>query len=163
MSNHVPTLASIRMAEERDIDVLTHFNQCIARETEGIELIKEQLAAGIRRLISDPSKGFYIVYEIESRVVGCLMITKEWSDWRNGDFWWIQSVYVDKDFRRKGIYRSMYAYVQQLAELLPEVCGFRLYVEQHNQQAQATYQGLGMQKTHYLLFEQLKPNIVFHL
>jgi ribosomal protein S18 acetylase RimI-like enzyme len=92
---------------------------------------------------------------------GSLMITTEWSDWRDGDFWWIQSVYVKPEFRKLGVYRAMYAFVQSLAASKPNVCGFRLYVERENLTAQKTYASLGMQETHYNIFESLKPGIRF--
>ena len=85
------------------------------------------------------------------------MITKEWSDWRNGAFWWIQSVYVRPEFRRQGVYRRLYRHVQALAKKDRRVCGFRLYVERENRRAQVTYRALGMEKTRYLVFEELKP------
>ena len=90
------------------------------------------------------------------------MITTEWSDWRNGDFWWIQSVYVRPGFRRRGVYRRLYRYLQELAAQDPAVCGFRLYVEHDNQRAQATYRAAGMAQTRYLVFEELKPGILFY-
>ena len=90
------------------------------------------------------------------------MLTNEWSDWRNGLFWWIQSVYVQPNHRRRAVYRTMYQHVKQLAAQDDSVCGFRLYVEHENAQAQETYAALGMQKTPYRLFEELKPGIRFH-
>jgi ribosomal protein S18 acetylase RimI-like enzyme len=96
------------------------------------------------------------VAECDGRVVAGLMITYEWSDWRNGLFWWIQSVYVRPEFRRRGIYRKMYAHIRQAASMNGNVCGLRLYVERDNQSAQTTYASLGMSKTHYLIFETTK-------
>jgi ribosomal protein S18 acetylase RimI-like enzyme len=90
------------------------------------------------------------------------MITKEWSDWRNGTFWWIQSVYVRPQFRRQGVYKNLYRHVQELASKDPAVCGFRLYVERENERAQATYSALGMKQTRYLVFEELKPGVRFY-
>ena len=99
--------------------------------------------------------------ELDGRVIGALMITKEWSDWRNGDFWWIQSVYVDPEHRRRGVYRRMYAYLRMLAARDRAVVGFRLYVEKNNRRAQSTYRASGMAHTHYLVYEQLKPGVKF--
>lgn len=151
----------IRRGEMRDAAVIAQFNAQMARETEGKELIPEVIGAGVRRLIETPSLGFYLVAEHEGRVVACLMITNEWSDWRNGLFWWIQSVYVDAAFRRQGVYRRMYEEVRSLAKADAGVCGFRLYVEKENETAHATYASLGMKETDYFMYEELKPGIRF--
>jgi GNAT superfamily N-acetyltransferase len=151
----------IRRAGVRDADTIAAFNAAMALETEGKELIGEVIAAGVRRLLDSPSLGFYLVAEHEGRVVACLMITNEWSDWRNGLFWWIQSVYVQQGYRRRGVYRQMYEEVRALAQADAGVCGFRLYVEKENEVAHATYASLGMQETDYLLYEELKPGIRF--
>ena len=98
-------------------------------------------------------KGFYLVAESEGQVVGGLLITYEWSDWRNATFWWIQSVYVNARWRRKGVYRAMHDYVHDIAESRDDICGIRLYVERTNQAAQQTYDSLGMSRSHYDLFE----------
>ena len=137
------------------------FNAAMAFETEGKELIADVIGAGVRKLIETPSLGFYLVAEHEGRVVACLMITNEWSDWRNGLFWWIQSVYVDAAFRRQGVYRRMYEEVRSLAKADAGVCGFRLYVEKENEVAHATYASLGMKETDYFMYEELKPGIRF--
>ena len=133
----------------------------MAQETENKDLIPEVILAGVRSLFERPSRGFYIVAETDSNVVACLMITTEWSDWRNGVFWWVQSVFVQTDYRRRGIYRSMYGFVKELAEKEPGVCGFRLYVEQDNSRAQDTYRALGMAQSPYCLFEELKSGVTF--
>ncbi len=112
------------------------------------------LTKGVSALIVDDNKGFYLVAEQNDIVVGSLMVTTEWSDWRNGVFWWVQSVYITPDFRRQGIYAQLYAQVKTLAEQQHNVCGFRLYVEKENLIAQKTYESLGMQPTHYLMYEE---------
>jgi len=149
----------IRRATTADASSLVAFNQGIARETEGRELPTEILIPGVQGLLSHPERGFYLVAELEGLVIACLMVTYEWSDWRNGMLWWIQSVYVQAAHRRKGIYRRLYQFVQQLAEKEraegAQICGFRLYVEQDNAIAQATYNNLGMGQTPYRIFEQL--------
>ena len=152
----------IRLAKPQDAEVLIQFNSAMALETEGKELLPEVIGAGVRSLLRKGDFGFYVVAEEDGRVVGSLLVTKEWSDWRNGDFWWIQSVYVRPESRRQGIYKRLYAHVQQLASGDPGVCGFRLYVERENRNAQATYGALGMKETRYLVFEELKPGIRFH-
>ena len=150
-----------RFAAPDDATVLAEFNAAMALETEGKELLPEMIGAGVRSLLGRPGSGFYVVAEDEGQVVGSLLITKEWSDWRNGDFWWIQSVYVRPAWRRRGIYKRLYRHVQELAAKDPAVCGFRLYVERQNKQAQNTYRRLGMKETHYLVFEELKPGVRF--
>lgn len=147
----------IRRATSDDVAVLVDFNKGIARETEGKELKHDVITNGVASFLKRQELGFYIVAEVDSKVVGSLMITKEWSDWRNGLFWWIQSVYIVAEHRRQGIYRGLYDKVKQLADDEPDVCGFRLYVERENEIAQQTYSNLGMEETDYLMFEELKP------
>ncbi|HEV3009563.1 MAG TPA: GNAT family N-acetyltransferase [Burkholderiales bacterium] len=152
----------IRLATPADAAVLTQFNAAMALETEGKELLPEVVGAGVHSLLGNPASGFYVVAEIENLVAGSLLITKEWSDWRNGSFWWIQSVYVRPEFRRRGVYKRLYRHVQELAAKDPAVCGFRLYVERENVRAQNTYHALGMKQTRYLVFEELKPGVRFY-
>ena len=147
---------SIRKAELRDAPAITRFNTAMAHETEGKALMPERIGAGVLRLLNDPSLGFYAVAESGGAVVGCLMVTNEWSDWRNGLFWWIQSVYIEPGFRRQGVYRRLYEFIRELARAEPGICGFRLYVEKDNAAAQRTYESLGMARTHYLVYEELK-------
>jgi ribosomal protein S18 acetylase RimI-like enzyme len=112
-------------------------------------------------MIENPQMGFYLVVELDNGIQASLMITTEWSDWRNGMFWWIQSVYVRPAYRRQGLYRELYARVKELAEQEPAVCGFRLYVERDNTNAQQTYAALGMAETDYRMFEELKPSLEY--
>jgi len=148
----------IRRANPDDADTLIEFNREMARETEEKELNPERITAGVRALLADTALGFYVVAVIEGEIAGSLMITTEWSDWRNGNFWWIQSVYVKSDYRRRGVYRSLHEYVKQMADKDPTICGFRLYVERENTVAQNTYRSLGMDETSYRLFEELSAN-----
>lgn len=152
---------TIRRATIEDALSLSEFNQKMAFETEAITLIPEVIDAGVTAMISNPQMGFYLVAEEADEIQASLMVTTEWSDWRNGLFWWIQSVYVKPDFRRKGLYRLLYQRVKSLAETETGVCGFRLYVEHDNKVAQNTYQSLGMQETDYKLFEELKTDTRF--
>src|SRR5262245_58274830 len=145
----------VRRATPADADVIAHFNRCMARETEHRELEPTMLAAGVAALLADPAKGFYLVAETGSIVVGQLMITTEWSDWRNGWFWWVQSVYVHEDARRHGVFRTLFQEVIRLANAAGNVVGIRLYVERDNRRAQQTYQSLGMTQTGYQLYERL--------
>lgn len=145
----------VRKAAADDWEVIARFNTAMARETEQKELPLPVISAGVQAVFKNPGYGFYGVAEIEKNIVGCLMVTLEWSDWRNGVFWWIQSVYVKPEFRNKGVYRSLYEFVKKTAKENPEVCGFRLYVEKENHRAQKTYQALGMGETDYRLYEEL--------
>ncbi|MBG9388614.1 GNAT family N-acetyltransferase [Caenimonas aquaedulcis] len=151
----------IRKAQPRDADTIATFNAAMALETEHKHLLPERIGAGVRRLLGDPSLGFYVVAERAGDVVGCLLVTNEWSDWRNGLFWWIQSVYVAENARRQGVYRAMYDHIRELARADPGICGFRLYVEKDNAPAQRTYRSLGMAATDYLIFEELKPGVKY--
>jgi ribosomal protein S18 acetylase RimI-like enzyme len=151
----------IRLATSADAAVLVEFNAAMALETEGKNLLPEVIGAGVRGLLDNPVAGFYVLAETE-RVLAALMITKEWSDWRNGSFWWIQSVYVRPEARRQGVYRRLYRHVQEMAAKDPQVCGFRLYVERENSAAQAAYAALGMKETRYFVFEELKPGVRFY-
>jgi ribosomal protein S18 acetylase RimI-like enzyme len=152
----------VRLATPQDAPALVEFNAAMALETEQKALLPEVIGAGVRSLLGNPAGGFYVVAEKDRQVVGSLMITKEWSDWRNGTFWWIQSVYVRPEFRRQGAYKRLYRHVQELAANDPAVCGFRLYVERENGRAQVTYQALGMKETRYLVFEELKQGVKFY-
>ena len=151
----------LRLARPQDADVLAGFNGAMALETEGLRLLPEVVGAGVKRVLAEPELGFYLVAEQEGEPVAALMVTTEWSDWRNGCFWWIQSVYVLPQARRHGIFRALYRHVWQLAQARPEVCGVRLYVERDNEAAQHTYRGLGMVETEYRVMEELRPGLVW--
>ena len=144
----------IRLAQLEDTDSLVEFNQAMALETEGKKLKSEILRSGVQAVFNDLKKGFYVVAETDGKIAGGLMITYEWSDWRNSWFWWIQSVYILPEFRGKGIYRLLYEYVKRKAAEAKDVCGFRLYVEKENERAQKVYEKLGMESSHYLMYEE---------
>jgi len=144
---------SIRRATPSDLDTLAAFNAAMAQETEDKTLDEATLRSGIRALLGDEQKGRYWVAERESRVAGALMCTTEWSDWRNGAFWWIQSVYVRPAMRRQGVFTALYEYVRTAAQEAPDACGLRLYVERENATAQSTYEALGMARTAYQMYE----------
>ena len=147
----------IRKANHLDLDLLVRFNQAMALETEQLQLDAPMLIKGVTAILEDAGKGFYLVCVIDGCVRASLLITSEWSDWRNGLIWWIQSVYVDPAYRRQGLYQNMYQYLQ---EIKPEsVIGFRLYLDQDNTIAQQTYRALGMSPTHYDLYEDLNHHI----
>jgi ribosomal protein S18 acetylase RimI-like enzyme len=156
-----PCAPLIRAARPADADTLAAFNVAMAAETEQLRLLPGRVADGVRRVLADPALGFYLVAEQHGRAVAGLLVTTEWSDWRNGRFWWIQSVYVVPQARRQGLFRSLYQHVWDMALAAPDVCGVRLYVEQHNSAAQATYRGLGMAETEYRVMEALRPGLVW--
>jgi GNAT superfamily N-acetyltransferase len=146
-----------RVATVSDIDSIAKFQIAMARETEGIALDADTCTAGVRAVFENPGLGKYFVGELEGRIVCSCLITYEWSDWRNGVVWWIQSVYVIAEARRKGIYAGMYEHIQNLALADNRVQGVRLYVDQRNSSAQAVYSRLGMNGDHYRVFEWMKP------
>lgn len=145
----------VRKARLEDVGVIAGFNQSMAMETEGKRLDDVVIGPGVKAMLENPQRGFYLIVEVGQLPVACLMVTYEWSDWRNGMFWWIQGVNVIKDFRRQGIYRRMYEHLKQLAITEGGVCGFRLYAENDNQRAHATYRAMGMDQCHYQMFEEL--------
>jgi len=149
MQNHM----NIRLAKSRDADRLIEFNMRMAKETEGKQLNYKKLASGVRAILADSKHGFYLVAEVAGEVVGSLMVTTEWSDWRNGTFWWIQSVYVAPEFRRRGVFRALYEDARGRAKNEVRVCGCRLYVERDNASAQIAYTRLGLKETKYKMFE----------
>ena len=156
----MPAEVEIRKGKPSDIEALVEFNQTMAFETEGKMLDRTTLTKGVAAVFEDDKRGFYVVADGGERIVGGLLIVYEWSDWRNSWFWWITSVFVVPDFRGKGIYRRLYAFVKEIAEEAGNVHGFRLYVELENTRAQIVYERVGMTASSYLLFgENLKaPN-----
>src|SRR5207253_133103 len=140
----------------RDGDALAGFQAAMAKETEGLELDPNVSALGVRAVLERPELGTYHVAERAGEIVGSLLVTTEWSDWRNGFVWWIQSVYVQPASRGQGIYRGLYRHLQDLACNDPHVRGIRLYVDQRNKLAQAIYARLGMDGDHYRVFEWMK-------
>ncbi len=123
---------NIRLAENGDAAAMIDFNQAMALETEGKNLDAQILQSGVEAIFHDEKKGFYVVAEDDGKIVGGLMITFEWSDWRDSWFWWIQSVYIVPEYRGRGIYRQLYDFVKETAHQQKDVCGFRLYVEKEN-------------------------------
>ena len=148
-----PPEIRVRPARAEDAPTLVDFNARMARETEGLALDPDTLSRGVRAALADPAKGVYHVAEIDGRVVGQLMITREWSDWRDADIWWIQSVYVAEPARRGGVFRALFAHVETLARQ-QGVVSLRLYVEQHNEVALRTYERLGMHRSLYAMMEK---------
>ena len=148
------TKITVRAAQRGDIDTLVDFNAAMAMETESKTLPHAMLHAGVSAVFDEPRRGSYRVAEIAGDIVGCLMVTFEWSDWRNGDWWWLQSVYVKPAYRRHGVFRAMYDDVELAATAATDVVGIRLYVETENRRAQSTYASLGMSEEHYRMFRK---------
>jgi GNAT superfamily N-acetyltransferase len=145
---------SIRRAGPADAAIVTEFNRLLAAESEGKTLDAAVLAAGVASGLADPRKGVYFLAEEDGVAVGQIMFTTEWSDWRNGWFWWIQSVYVRPAERRRGVFRALFEHVDQAARADGHVIGLRLYVERENHVAQETYRRMGMEAAGYLVFER---------
>ena len=144
---------TVRDARREDLPNLIAWNATMAWETEHKRLDPAVLTRGMAAVFDEPRRGFYLVAERDGAPAGCLMVTYEWSDWRCGDFWWIQSVYVAESARRSGVFRALYADVARRARAAGAV-GLRLYVETENARAQATYAGLSMERCHYFMYEQ---------
>jgi GNAT superfamily N-acetyltransferase len=151
--NAVAGQARIREAGMGDVDFIVEANARMAFETERKRLDGAMIELGVRAVLAAPARGFYLVAEQAAVSLGCLLVTREWSDWRNGDWWWLQSVHVLPEARRGGVFRALYAEVERRARATTGVVGLRLYVERDNRHAQATYASLGMQETAYRLFE----------
>lgn len=144
---------AVRVATSADAEFLVRGNAEMALETEHLSLDFDCLRDGVHAVFENPALGVYFVVMVGTRRAGMMMITYEWSDWRNGVFWWIQSVFVEPGFRSQGVFTALYRYVQNLARATPGVAGLRLYVENSNNQAQNTYQRVGMKRTDYQMFE----------
>lgn len=144
----------IRDAGPGDAEFLVRGNASMALETELLSLDLDRLRAGVHALFEDPSRGRYYIAERSGRRAGQLMLTYEWSDWRNGVFWWIQSVWVEPEHRGRGVFRALYNHVRELALSTPGVCGLRLYVEKSNERARRTYLRCGMRQSEYDMFEE---------
>jgi GNAT superfamily N-acetyltransferase len=148
----------IRYREATPIDVpaIVDFQLAMALETEDLELDRGVLTGGVQAVFDDPSRGRYFLAQSDETVIASLMITYEWSDWRNGNVWWIQSVYVRPEFRKQGVYAGLYAHVQRLVQAGDSLRGIRLYVDRRNVPAQKVYTKLGMNGEHYQVFEWMK-------
>lgn len=150
---HPPPPTQIREGRPEDAAVIAEYNQHMALETEGKELDSDTVRKGVEGGLLQRDKCRYFVAEVQGSVAGQAMVTYEWSDWRNGDLWWIQSVYVHPDFRRQGIFRRLYQHIEALAREIPNVRGLRLYVEEENAEGQTVYKKLGMSHAGYHVYE----------
>ena len=143
----------VREANVSDISILVGYNQAMASETENIILNEDTLRLGIEKVIK-LKDCHYFVAELDGKIVGQSMITSEWSDWRNGVMWWIQSVYVNPDLRKRGVFTSIFNYIESLAKIKPEVKALRLYVMRSNTLGIKTYETLGMKNSGYIVYEK---------
>jgi|TARA_Y100000815_G_scaffold259090_1_gene269192 ribosomal protein S18 acetylase RimI-like enzyme len=143
----------VREAGQSDVSTLIEYNLSLANETESILLDKDILRLGIEKAL-ELNDCRYLVAELNNKIVGQTMVTSEWSDWRNGVIWWMQSVYVNPDYRKRGVFQSILKHIENLAEKIPEVKALRLYVMDDNQIAQRVYQNLGMNNSNYLVYEK---------
>ena len=145
----------VRHATAAEASRITEFNRKMALETEGLALNETTTMAGVVALIGHPERGFYLVAEADGVLAGCLLVTCEWSDWRNKMFWWLGSFYVRPEMRGRGVYAALYAKVEELAARDGHICGLRLYVHKDNSQAQQVYRGLGLEEKEYRVFEDM--------
>lgn len=143
----------IRRATRKDAETIARYNVALAKETEHFNLDFKRTLKGVNSMFDDRARGFYLVAELDGGIVGQLMITYEWSDWRNGVFWWIQSVYVHEEYRARKVFSTLYKHVVSMAKKEGNVCGLRLYADKENQRAHTVYRKLGMKVTGYNLLE----------
>jgi GNAT superfamily N-acetyltransferase len=146
---------TIRQATLENAAIIADYNVALADESENLKLEPARVRAGVEALLRDPGKGTYYIAVSEGEVVGQLLITHEWSDWRNGDIWWLQSVYVRPDFRRRGVFKALFDFVHAEAVRAKEVCCLRLYMETDNNRAREAYHRMGMTETHYEVLERV--------
>jgi GNAT superfamily N-acetyltransferase len=144
----------VRLAGRADTAAIADMNMAMAWETERVRLDAETLHLGILAVFDDPRRGFYAVAECAGQTTGCLLVTYEWSDWRCGLFWWLQSLYVRPAFRRQGVFRHLHGFVVERASRQPGVCGIRLYVEGSNRAARSAYERIGLTRRSYRIYEQ---------
>ncbi len=146
----------VREAKYQDSEAIAGFQVEMASETENLQLDVATVKKGVNAVFSDHAKGFYFVAEADNKVVGSVLVTSEWSDWRNGVVWWLQSVYITPEYRGKKIYSKMYKHIQEIVKEKDDVMGIRLYVDNSNKKAQKVYKKLGMDGDHYLTYEWMK-------
>ncbi len=146
------SLPQIRIAMPEDVAVVAEFNAAMALESEAVALDKDVLTAGVAAALADAGKAFYLLALVDGNPAGQLMVTYEWSDWRNGWIWWIQSVYVLPEYRRAGVFSSLYRHLRELADARGDVHGLRLYVMRGNAGAKRTYESLGMAHSQYDMY-----------
>jgi ribosomal protein S18 acetylase RimI-like enzyme len=149
-------MTKIRIATAKDIDIIVDFQLRMALETENLQLNPEIVKNGVSSVFSDNSKGNYYVAEVYNQVIASLLTTYEWSDWRNSTILWLQSVYVLHDYRKQGIFRQMFLFIQEIVNSSEKYCGIKLYVDKTNTKAQKVYESVGMNGEHYITYEWMK-------
>jgi GNAT superfamily N-acetyltransferase len=147
----------VRPARPSDADTIIGFQVRMAHETEGLTLDPDTAGRGVRAVFEDPAKGEYLLAEEDGEPVGCTLVIREWSDWRNGHVLWIHSLYVVPAARRRGVFRALYEHLRGRVQRSPDLHGLRLFVEKGNRQAQRAYEAMGMSRDHYDLYEWLRP------
>lgn len=145
----------VRYATAAEASRIADFNRKMALETEGLELNETTAMGGVVALMGHPERGFYLVAEADGAMAGCLLVTHEWSDWRNKMFWWLGSFYVKPELRGRGVYAALYAKAEELAAKEGNVCGFRIYVHKSHQPSQEVCRNLGMVEKEYIVFEDM--------
>ena len=138
-----------------DAALIADYNLALAKESENLTLEPSVVRQGVEAVLRDPAKGIYFAACEGAQLIGQLLVTYEWSDWRNGNFWWLQSVYVRPEFRARGVFKSLFAHLLAQAQSTPRTCGFRLYVDAHNSRARAVYHQLEFKTTEYQMLERL--------
>lgn len=151
-----PESVIFRPAQKSDAKSIQIFQQAMALETENLKLNLEVLEKGVAAVFENAALGEYHVCEVNSEVVGSLLLTHEWSDWRNGTVWWLHSLYFKPEVRGQRLFSKMYSYVQAMAQVRSDIRGIRLYVDHSNEHAQIVYKKLGMRDDHYKLYEWMK-------
>ena len=149
-------MITVRKAKKIDKNTIANFQVSMAKETEQIDLDRDIVNKGVNAVFNSPEKGIYFVSESENKIIASLLITFEWSDWRNGNVYWIHSIYVLPEFRKKGVFKTMYLHLKNIAQMDENIRGLRLYVDKTNINAQKVYEIMGMDGDHYMLFEWMK-------
>ena len=149
-------MITVREANSGDENIIANFQVRMAKETEQIDLDRDIVNKGVNAVLNSPEKGIYFVAESENKIIASMLITFEWSDWRNGNVYWIHSIYVLPEFRKKGVFKTLYLHLKNIAQKDENIVGLRLYVDKTNINAQKVYEIMGMDGNHYLLFEWMK-------
>lgn len=150
------TTIKIRPAKSSDAETMVEFQIRMAAESEMMELDREKVTKGVRKVFQYPTKGCYWIAEDDSQILGCLLVIPEWSDWRNSTILWIHSLYVIPEARRRGVFNALFKHIKEKVKSASDLEGIRLYVAKNNRLAQMSYESLGMTRDHYYLYEWMK-------
>ena len=154
--SNILKMITVREANPLDENIIANFQVRMAKETEQIDLDRDIVNKGVIAVLNSPEKGIYFVAESENKIIASMLITFEWSDWRNGNVYWIHSIYVLPEFRKKGVFKTMYLHLKNIAQKDENIRGLRLYVDKTNINAQKVYETMGMDGDHYMLYEWMK-------